>query len=114
MDVLKGDIVYMREDAYKPIVEEEGNIQAGERPLLVVSNDKGNHYSNICVVVPLTQKQKRLDLPFHVQLKHGKSIALCKQLFTINQSDITRITDHISEHEIRKIDFALCVSLGII
>jgi len=111
MQVRKGDIIFLRESAYP---EKNGNIQGGVRPLLVVSNNTGNHFSNIVIVCPLTTSSKRSDLFTHTRINHGNSTALCEQLFTINQSDITRICDHISEEEMKRVNFCLNISLGLI
>ena len=35
------------------------SVQEGSRPVLIVSNDKGNHTSNTVVVLPLTSQIKR-------------------------------------------------------
>lgn len=44
------------------------SVQEGCRPVLIVSNDKGNHTSNTVVVLPLTSQIKRSELPSHVEL----------------------------------------------
>ena len=112
MKVKKGDIVYLVKSAYQ---KDNGNIQGGVRPLLVVSNDVGNHFSNICLVVPLTTKLKQEKLPTHTMLSDGdKTITvLCEQIFTINQDDIYRIARKATEEEMQKVDCALKNSLGI-
>ena len=45
------------------------SVQEGSRPVLIVSNDKGNHTSNTVVVLPLTSQIKRSELPSHVELR---------------------------------------------
>lgn len=112
MKVTKGDIVYLREEAYQKKI---GNIQGGFRPMIVVSNDKGNHFGNICIISPLTAHIKNPHFPCHA-LIHGdtkKSMVLCEQLFTVNQSDIERIAGHCSDSEMKDIERALKISLGI-
>lgn len=39
------------------------HIQAGKRPWVVVQNNVGNQFSSTSIVVPLTTKIKRLELP---------------------------------------------------
>ena len=111
MKVKRGDIVYLRRDAYE-IIAGKGHLQYGMRPLLVISNDIGNYYSGICVVVPLSTKSKR-NLPTHAHLKHNFSAALCEQIFTINQNDIVRIVDSIGEKEQSKVNECLKISLAL-
>ena len=46
-----------------------GSEQWGERPVLIVQNDKGNLYSPTTIVLPLTtQVHKSKGLPVHVIL----------------------------------------------
>lgn len=112
MKVTKGDIVYLKKEAYQ---KEIGNIQGGMRPLLVVSNDVGNHFGNICLVVPLTNKLKKCGLPTHTVINGitSLSVALCEQIFTVNQDDVCRIARHATPGEMKNVDKALKNSLGI-
>lgn len=111
MKVKRGDIIYLHHEAYKSIIG-AGNLQFGMRPLLVVSNDMGNKHSNICVVVPLTLKNKN-SLPTHCEIARNHSIALCEQLFTVNQNDIARILETLNERDMQKVDNCLKISLEL-
>lgn len=44
MKIKRGDIVYVSDNN-----KYQGNIQNRNRPFLIVSNDIGNSYSNICL-----------------------------------------------------------------
>lgn len=88
-----------------------GSVQSGIRPCLVVSNDIGNTYSNIYIVVPLTTKYKK-DLPTHVCLAEN-SYALCEQCTTVGDQQVLRIKNHISEKIMEEIDNALRVALDL-
>lgn len=107
--VKRGDIVYLKNSAY---MESIGHIQGGYRPMIVVSNDIGNKYSNLVICVPLTTNKSRLDFPTHV-LINGTSVALCEQLFTVNQHSIDRVVGHASGKEMRALNNCLMVSLGV-
>lgn len=111
MKIERGDIIYMHKEAYKSIFG-AGNLQFGMRPLLVVSNDTGNKYSNICIVVPMTKKNKN-NLPTHCEAGEKNSIALCEQLFTINQSDVFRIVGKANEQQMRNVNKCLKISLAL-
>ncbi len=50
-EIRRGDLYYAELD---PIV---GSEQAGTRPVLVVSNDVGNQYSPVIVIVPITSRR---------------------------------------------------------
>lgn len=69
--------------------ETEGSIQAGERPVLIVSNDLANRYSPVINILPLTTSQTKADLPVHVAIEDcgllGKSIVLAEQITSINK-----------------------------
>lgn len=105
----RGDIVYLKDAAYLAAI---GHVQGGQRPMLIISNDIGNKYSNLVIAVPLTTNKKRLDFPTHV-LINDTSIALCEQIFTFNQAFIDRKTGHANNEEMKKINNCLLVSLGM-
>ena len=66
------------------------HIQAGKRPWVVVQNNVGNQFSSTSIVVPLTTKIKRLELPTHVAVTWGSlqpSMVECEQV---------RVVDHES------------------
>ena len=76
-EIRRGDLYYAELD---PIV---GSEQAGTRPVLVVSNDVGNQYSPVIVIVPITSRRMgRKRLPTHVEVRipellKNDSTALC-------------------------------------
>ena len=59
------------------------NIQKGRRPCIIVQNDYANTFSKTLIVVPITTKIKRTDLPIHVRID-SKQMALCEHIFTIS------------------------------
>lgn len=102
------------------------SIQEGCRPVLIVSNDKGNHTSNTVVVLPLTSQIKRSELPSHVELHREDlfcfgpeepvpvSMALAEQITTISKSVLgLRIGRIQNTEKLREIDTALMNELGI-
>jgi mRNA interferase MazF len=78
-----------------------GSEQRGVRPVLVVSNNINNQFSNVVTIVPLTSKIKN-SLPVHYYLYQSKythllcpiSTVLCEQIRTI---DKIRIGDFIEK-----------------
>ena len=80
--------------------------------MLVVSNDVGNTHGEICLIVPLTRNQKRADFPTHAVV-NGGSVALCEQIFTINQNSIDRKVGEVNAPDMKAIDKCLLVSLGV-
>ena len=85
-----------------------------KRPWLVVSNDKANACSSNVVVVPLTSKVKRLDLPTHILLPtcgvlRVPSTALCEQLRTyIVDESCWKYVGTLPAGIMSQVDRALC------
>ena len=46
---------------------ESGSVQKGRRPVVVISNNKGNQFSPVILVAPLTSRKKK-HLPTHVDV----------------------------------------------
>ncbi|SOB90367.1 mRNA interferase MazF [Ureibacillus xyleni] len=102
-----------------------GSIQAGTRPMLVVSNNRANRHSTILLVVPLSTKKLPLDrvLPTHISitnqsLQEGtllkESTIMCEQLTVIDREMVIRRIGTISEKTDNKLKEALLIALGII
>ena len=86
------------------IPERDGNIQGGHRPVLVVSNDKNNKFSNIVNVVPMTTKMNKRNLPCHVEIwdyqKYGltaPSTIMVEQITTINKENLRYYMGEIND-----------------
>lgn len=50
------------------LIENEGSVQSGYRPVFIVSNDKNNTYSPTINIIPITTKMNKRKLPVHVEL----------------------------------------------
>lgn len=108
MSILKGDIYYIEK------YQTSGSEQRGNRPAIVVSNNKNNDASGVIEVVYLTT-QPKTDLPTHVTIRStGRtSIALCEQITSISIDRIGNYIATVTDDEMMNIDIALMVSLGI-
>ena len=114
ISVKRGDIYYAD---LRPVV---GSEQGGVRPVLIVQNDIGNKYSPTTIVVTLTSKTTKANLPTHVNIKgtllNGlkyNSVALCEQFRTIDKS---RLKDRVGKVESENMDTvlnAMKISLGM-
>lgn len=105
LDVRRGDIWFIDYE------KSNGSEQHGTRPAVIVSNDTGNYYSPIVEVVWLTTADKKM-LPTHVRL--GNSLALCEQIHTVDKSRLLSLQRICTEKEMKHINRALMISLGII
>ncbi|KAF6565393.1 type II toxin-antitoxin system PemK/MazF family toxin [Paenibacillus sp. EKM202P] len=70
------------------------NIQKGQRPVIVMSNNIGNKYSPVVMVVPLSAQTQKANLPTHVLLDKDKcgfdrhSVALFEQMRVLDKKDL--------------------------
>lgn len=112
--VFRGDIFFA------DLGEEDGtNKQAGERPVLVVSNESCNKYSSIISVVALTTQDKT-KLPTHVNIKADEdngleenSLVLCEQIISLPKDLLKCKKGRLNNNDMRKIDKALKVQLNL-
>ena len=83
------------------------HIQEGVRPVVVVSNDTCNQFSEVVTVVPFTTAVRR---PFPQQvalvLPDGVSIALCEEL--------QRYVCDLHSYQMDQLDAALAIQLGFV
>ena len=92
----------------------EGSEQYAGRPAIVVSNDKLNATSDVVEVVYLTTQEKN-DMPTHVQIRSSGrlSTALCEQIISVSASRVSNYVGTLTEDEMRRVETALMISLGI-
>ena len=86
------------------------HIQAGKRPWVVVQNNVGNQFSSTSIVVPLTTKIKRLELPTHVAVTWGSlqpSMVECEQGRVVDVSDDCEYICTLPPEIMRHVDTAL-------
>lgn len=85
--------------AYLP-EEDDSNIQAGLRPIVIMSNDNNNMYCSNIQYVPITSQLKRLDLPVHIKLENTcltkSSMAICEQ---VQMKSIRTVASYIQKAE---------------
>lgn len=97
----------------------EGSIQNGIRPVLIVQCDEGNQTSTTTVVAALTTAIKKRFLPSHIILGRNfgldePSMVMLEQLKTVNQSDLTEYIGFIDKEQLlRKINNGLKSAFGL-
>lgn len=112
-NIKRGDIFIINERRVIKKVNESNHIQEGRRPVIVVSNDICNEKSRVIEVVPLTSQIKN-PLPTHVTIKAiYESTALCEQIRSINKYQLSRYIRTATNEEMKFIDEALKISLGL-
>ena len=107
VEVYRGDIFYIQ------MGSSVGSEQSAGRPGVIVSNDMGNKHSPNVEVVFLTSKDKK-PLPTHVDVFcKVPSTALCENIHTVSKERLGDFIKSCSTSEMKRIDEALLVSLGI-
>ena len=96
-----------------------GSVQGGTRPAVVISNDRGNKFSPVLIVVPLTSRTKKL-LPTHHTIEPSMingltktSVALAEQIITIGKDMVRNIVGTLEEIDINFINRKVMTSLAL-
>ena len=109
MEIKRGQIYYAD---LSPVI---GSEQGGLRPVLIIQNDIGNRYSPTVIVVVLTSKLGKHEIPTHVHYDglRKESIILCEQIRTIDKRRLKELMGQISEATMEQVDKAIKISLGV-
>ena len=107
-----GDLFYAD---LNPVV---GSEQGGIRPVLVIQNDVGNHFSPTVVAAAITSRKAKNSLPTHILLENVPGLAptsllLLEQLRTIDRKRLRGYIGRISTEKMLEVDAALAISIGI-
>ncbi len=97
-----------------------GSEQTGARPVLILQNNIGNEFSPTIIVAPITSKTYyKTKIPTHIYIKaspngvNQDSIVLLEQIKTIDKSRLKGRIGRLQAEEMRLVNKALIVSLGI-
>ena len=101
------------------------SVQDGFRPVLIISNDIGNRFSDTINVLPMTRHLKRQDLPCHTQIDPESigdmrqpletSMVLVEQVTTISKSVLKHYAGHVSDRTMEAlIDQTLRRQFGLV
>lgn len=113
VEIKRGDIFLVNLEPIK------GSEQRGIRPCLIIQNDKGNKYSPLTIIAPLTSKEFTKEFPTNVFLskKDSKldkdSTILLNQIKTIDKSRIIKKVSSLSLFLMNQVDMAIKISLGL-
>lgn len=110
--IQRGDLFYAD---LNPVV---GSEQGGIRPVLVIQNDVGNHFSPTVVAAAITSRKAKNSLPTHILLENVPGLAptsllLLEQLRTIDRKRLRGYIGRISKEKMLEVDAALAISIGI-
>lgn len=113
VEIKRGDIVLVNLEPVK------GSEQSGMRPCLIIQNDKGNKYSPLTIIAPLTSKEFTKEFPTNVFVSKGDSglnkdsTILLNQIRTIDKLRITKKINSLCAGIMSKIDLAIKISLDL-
>ena len=100
-------------------------LQEGERPVLIISNDRANEYCPAVTVIPMTSKIKKLHLPSHIVIgDHNiqkatdrpfrEGLLLLEQITTIDKRSLTAYVGKLNSPTAEmSIELAIKAQLGM-
>ena len=111
--VRRGEIYYAD---LSPVV---GSEQGGMRPVLIIQNNVGNHYSPTVIIAAITAKIQKAKMPTHVEISaeeynlEKNSVVLLEQIRTIDKQRLREKVTQLDIKMMKKIDQALEISVGL-
>lgn len=115
MEIKRGDLFYAALDETYV-----GSEQTGVRPVVILQNNIGNEHSPTVIIAPITSKvNSKSIIPTHVYIKGYRdrlkqnSLVLTEQIRAIDKSRLKYYIGALDTGELRKVDKALIISLGI-
>ena len=89
-----------------------GSEQGGKRPVLIVQNDVGNHFSTTVIVAAITAKHEKANLPTHIEISK-ESTVLLEQVRTIDKVRLIEKITEVDDAFMEKVNEGLRISFGI-
>lgn len=104
----RGDIYYIEN------MNRDGHLQRGNRPAVIISNQKQLDSSDIIQIVYMTTKPKT-DLPTHFLTRNAlvTSTVLCENIYSVQMNKLQEHIGTLSEQEMQQLDICLSISVGL-
>lgn len=96
--IMRGAVVYLTTDRH---------------PSVVVSNEAQNIYSDYLIVVPMSSRQKRLDLKTHTIVNYHDSIILAESIKTVRKADVRSVAHILNKESMERVDKCLSTALDL-
>lgn len=110
-EIKRGEIYYAE---FSPVI---GSEQDGNRPAVILQNDKGNLHSRTTIIAAITSELDKTHLPTHVIFTADglkkTSMVLLEQIRTIDKSRLGSYVGMIDDKTMKRIDRAIIVSFGL-
>ncbi len=111
LEIKRGEIYYAE---LSPVV---GSEQGGNRPVVILQNDKGNLHSRTTIIAAITSELEKPHLPTHViftaDCMEKTSMVLLEQIRTIDKSRLGNYVGVMDTQTMQRIDHAIAVSFGL-
>lgn len=88
------------------------------RPALIISNDRGNEFSDTLTVIPITSKTEKV-YPFETLLPQGsadlphQSKVKCNQIRTVDKQRLVKFIGKLDHEIIKQVERSLLLHLDI-
>ena len=106
-----------RGQVYLTILTGTGCEQRGKRPVLILQNNVGNHYSPTTLVAPITSSKKKRNLPVHVPVESDKlfkdSVILCEQIQVMDKSRLRKKLCTLGNDVMEQVERAVAISFDL-
>lgn len=104
----RGEIWYKKDEGY------EGSLEGGFRPCIVVSNNTGNLYAPVVMVVYITTAKKN-DMPTHLMVYSPPkpSTVMCEQITTIPKNSLVKMVGKVTEEEMKEVERCMKIALDM-
>lgn len=99
-----------------PSYEQNPNVQAGRRPVIIISNNISNLYSKLVTVVPCTTNTDKPEQPTHTIINLDRdedSLVLCEMILTVNKNLLSGFMGMLDEVTMKKIDSCIAIQLDL-
>lgn len=112
MEIKRGEIYYAD---LSPVI---GCEQGGVRPVLIIQNNIGNHYSPTVIAAAITSRRKK-RIPTHVLITsrapglYTDSRVMLEQVRTIDRARLIRYIGSLDNDMMQRVDRAIAVSFGL-
>ena len=107
----------MRGQVYLAILTGTGCEQRGKRPVLIIQNNVGNHFSPTTLVAPITSSKKKRNLPVHVPVESNRlykdSVILCEQIQVMDKSRLRKKLCALGDDVMEQVNKAVGISFDL-
>lgn len=91
----------------------EDGILSGSRPVLIISNNKFNTYSEVVNCLPITTSIK--DSPVHIEVNlREESHIQCEQIYTVPQNKLIKFIKELDDIKLQEVERKLLFQLDLV